>query len=84
MGCGTIAEYTRTSMRDEAEITINGIKLPDAESETMRVAIDSLANVLAEGVEAKDEGIAAALTERYLVALVGIQKLLDSRPERMQ
>jgi hypothetical protein len=32
----------------EAAITINGTLLNDAESETMRVAIDTLANVLAE------------------------------------
>jgi hypothetical protein len=71
-------------MREEAAITINGTKLTDAESETMRVAIDTLANVLAEGIEEKDEGITAALAERYIVALIGIQKLLDSRQERVQ
>ena len=38
-------------MQDEADITINGTKLTDAESMTMRVAIDTLANVLAEGRE---------------------------------
>ena len=68
----------------EALITINGALLNDAESETIRVAIDTLANVLAEAVAAKDEGITPALTERYLAALVSIQKLLDNRPERVQ
>ncbi len=68
----------------EAQITINGTRLSDAEAETIRVAIDTLANVLAEGIEAKDEGITAAATTRYLEALVNIQKLLDSRAERVQ
>jgi hypothetical protein len=68
----------------EAVITINGALLNDAETETIRVAIDTLANVLAEAVAAKDEGTTPALTERYLAALVSIQKLLDNRPERVQ
>ena len=37
-------------MQEEAEITINGVKLTDAQSMTVRVAIDTLANVLAEGL----------------------------------
>ena len=37
-------------MKDEATITISGVKLTDAESMTVRVAIDTLANVLAEGL----------------------------------
>jgi hypothetical protein len=68
----------------EAAITINGTPLTHAEAETMRVAIDTLANVLAEGIEAKDEGITAAATERYLQALINIQKLLDSPQGRVQ
>jgi hypothetical protein len=68
----------------EATITINGTLLNDGESKTIRVAIDTLANVLAEAVAAKDEGITPALTEQYLGALVSIQKLLDNRPERVQ
>jgi hypothetical protein len=69
----------------EAIITINGTLLNDAESETIRVAIDTLANVLAGGIEAIDEGVTAALTElteRYFAALVSIQKLLDNRLNR--
>jgi hypothetical protein len=37
-------------MREEAAITINGARLTDTESMTVRVAIDTLANVLAEGL----------------------------------
>ena len=64
----------------EAAITINGTLLTDAESEAMRVAIDTLANVLAEAIEAKDKGVTAAATERYRAALVSIQNMFDSPP----
>ena len=68
-------------MKDEAEIVISGVKLTDAESMTVRVAIDTLANVLAEGLE-EQEG--RALTERYMASLKQIQKLLESREPRKQ
>jgi hypothetical protein len=69
-------------MKEEASITINGSKLSDAESMTIRVAVDTLANVLAEGLEM--EGDAQELTERYMAALTRIQTLLESREERRQ
>ena len=68
-------------MQDEAEITISGVKLTDAESMTVRVAIDTLANVLAEGVEDKDS---ESLTDLYLASLQRIQTLLDTRASRRQ
>jgi hypothetical protein len=68
-------------MQDEAEITINGVKLTDAESMTVRVAIDTLANVLAEGLE-EQEG--RALTDVYSASLSTIQSLLESRKLRTQ
>ena len=68
-------------MQDEATITISGVKLTDAESMTVRVAIDTLANVLAEGLQEKDsEGLA----DRYLESLSRIQTLLESREARKQ
>jgi hypothetical protein len=68
-------------MQDEAEITISGVKLTDAESMTVRVAIDTLANVLAAGLE-EQEG--RSLTDVYLASLSKIQDLLDSRKPRTQ
>lgn len=68
-------------MQDEAEIMISGVKLSDAESMTVRVAIDTLANVLAEGVEDQDSH---SLTELYLESLQRIQSLLDTRAPRKQ
>jgi hypothetical protein len=68
-------------MQDEAEITISGVKLTHDESMTVRVAIDTLANVLAEGLEV---GETRALTDRYLKSLSRIQVLLESREPRKQ
>jgi hypothetical protein len=68
-------------MQDEAEITISGVKLSHDESMTVRVAIDTLANVLAEGLE---EGETRTLTDRYLKSLGRIQALLESRETRKQ
>ena len=68
-------------MQDEAEITISGVKLTDAESMTIRVAIDTLANVLAEGIEDTE---VQTLTNRYMTSLTRIQALLESREPRKQ
>jgi hypothetical protein len=68
-------------MQDEAEITISGVKLTDAESMTIRVAIDTLANLLAEGL---DDAESRALTDRYMSSLSRIQALLESREPRKQ
>jgi hypothetical protein len=69
-------------MQDEAEITINGSKLTDTESMTVRVAIDTLANVLAEDLTAEGEG--QSLAARYATSLTRIQALLESRQPRKQ
>jgi hypothetical protein len=68
-------------MQDEAEITISGVKLTHEESMTVRVAIDTLGNVLAEGLE---DGETRSLTDRYLKSLSRIQTLLESRQTRKQ
>jgi hypothetical protein len=68
-------------MQEEAEIAINGVRLSDSESMTVRVAIDTLANVLAAGI---DESEGRELTEIYLTALSSIQNLLDHRRSRKQ
>jgi hypothetical protein len=68
-------------MQEEAEITISGVKLTDTESMTVRVAIDTLANVLVEGLE-ENEG--RALTDLYIASLTRIQTLLESRESRKQ
>lgn len=69
-------------MQQEAEITINGARLTDTESMTVRVAIDTLANVLAEGLGLKEDGI--PLTDMYMTSLSRIQTLLENREPRKQ
>jgi hypothetical protein len=69
-------------MQDEAEISINGVRLTDAESMTVRVAIDTLANVLAEGLGPEQQGLPPA--DRYVNSLRHIQSLLESRAIRTQ
>jgi hypothetical protein len=68
-------------MQDEAVITINGVKLSDAESMTIRVAVDTLANVLAEGIDEKEGQELSAI---YVDSLVRIQGLLESPESRKQ
>ena len=68
-------------MQDEAEIVISGVKLTEAESMTLRLAIDTLADVLAESVEEKED---MALNNLYITSLNRIQALLDTRPSRKQ
>jgi len=65
----------------EAAITINGTDLSQEESAIMRMAVEAFTIVMAQGIEEQDKGIAAALTEPYVSALVQVQKLLDIRPE---
>ena len=69
-------------MQEEAEIIINGTRLSDSESMTIRVAVDTLANVLAEDLGAEGDG--KALAERYMTALGSIQSLLENRQTRKQ
>jgi hypothetical protein len=68
-------------MQEEAEITVNGVKLTDKEAMTVRVAIDTLANVLAEGLE-ENEG--REETDLYVASLSRIQALLEKREARKQ
>jgi hypothetical protein len=68
-------------MQDEAEITISRVKLTNEESMTVRVAIDTLANILAEGLEDNET---RALANLYLASLSRIQTLLESREPRKQ
>ena len=55
-------------MQDETEIIISGVKLTDAESMTVRVAIDTLANVLAAGLEEQEGRDPRALFEELVRA----------------
>jgi hypothetical protein len=70
-------------MHQEAEVFINGSLLSEEESMTLRMAIDTFANALAE------EGIGLAdnrtsVTGRYMASLSRIQLLLENPATRNQ
>ena len=50
-------------MRQEAEITVNGTRLSDKEAAIVRIALASFADILANQLGFKDDGI--ALTDQY-------------------
>jgi hypothetical protein len=52
-------------MSAEASITINGTHLSEEESAIMRMAVEAFTIVMAQGIEEKDAGVIAALTEPY-------------------
>lgn len=79
---GMLSSNNARGVMQEAAITINGATLTDTESMTVRVAIDTLANVLAEGLGLKDDGI--ELTDRYMASLSRIQALFEHRAPRKQ
>jgi hypothetical protein len=63
------------AIQDEAVITINGTKLNDSESMIVRIAIETLENVLGKGLGFEDDGI--PLTDVYLTSLSRVQALLE-------
>jgi hypothetical protein len=67
-------------MQQEAEITVNGSKLTDNESRMVRLALAAFADLLANDLEAKDDG--TALTERYQAFVARIQALIEGRQQR--
>jgi hypothetical protein len=69
-------------MRDEAAITVNGTRLTDSESRVVRLALATFADILANQLGFKDDGI--ALTDRYQTDVAHIRSLIDGKASRMQ
>ena len=69
-------------MRDEAAITVNGTRLTDGESRVIRLAMASFADILANELGFKDDGI--ALTNQYQADVAHIRALIDGRAQRTQ
>lgn len=69
-------------MQQEAEITNNGSNLTDNEAMVVRVALATLADVLATGLGFKDDGI--ALTDQYQADLAHVRWLLEQKIPRRQ
>ncbi len=62
-------------MREEAAITVNGTRLTDGEARIVRLALGTFADIMANQLGFKDDGI--AVTDRYqtdtahVLALIG-------------
>jgi hypothetical protein len=69
-------------MHQEAEVFINGSLLSEEESMTLRMAIDTFANALAEGIGLADNR--TSVTGRYMASLSRIQLLLENPATRNQ
>ena len=69
-------------MRDEADITVNGTRLTDNESRVIRLALATFADILANQVGFKDDGI--ALTDRYQGDVARVRALIEDKAGRMQ
>lgn len=67
-------------MQHEAEITVNGAKLTDTESRMIRLALESLADILSNSPE--EDGI--SLTDQYQADVARVQSLIEGKAQRPQ
>jgi len=71
-----------SAMQDEAAITVNGTRLTDSESRVIRLAMASFADILANEIVLKNDGI--ALTDQYRTDVALVRALIDGRAQRSQ
>jgi hypothetical protein len=69
-------------IQDEAATTINGTRLTDNEAMVVRLALATFADILANQLGFKDDGI--ALTDRYQADVARVRALLERRRDRPQ
>ncbi len=69
-------------MRDEATITVNGTKLTNNEARIVRLALATFADILANQLGFKDDGI--AVTDRYQSDTARVIALIEGRAQRTQ
>jgi hypothetical protein len=69
-------------MQDEATIIVNGTRLTDSESRVIRLAMASFADILANDIVFKNDGI--ALTDQYRTDVTLVRALIDGREQRSQ
>ncbi|MGO9988932.1 MAG: hypothetical protein ACLPSY_09195 [Steroidobacteraceae bacterium] len=68
--------------KQEAEITVNGTRLTDNEAMVVRLALASFADIMANQMGFKDDGI--ALTDRYQADTAHVLALIEGRAQRAQ
>lgn len=69
-------------MQQEADITVNGTRLTDNEARIVRLALASFADILANELGFKDDGI--ALTDRYQTDTAHVIALIEGTAQRTQ
>jgi hypothetical protein len=79
--CG-VRDAREGAMQQEAEITVNGTKLTDNESRMVWLALASFADILANQLFFKDDGI--ALSDQYQADVAHILALIEGRTQQSQ
>jgi hypothetical protein len=69
-------------MQQEAEITINGTRLTNNEARMVRLALASFAEIMANQLGFKDDGI--PLTDQYQADTAHVLALIEGRAQRTQ
>ena len=69
-------------MQQEAEITVNGSRLTNNEARMVRLALASFADIMANKLGFKDDGI--PLTDQYQADTAHVLALIEGRAQRTQ
>lgn len=69
-------------MQDEAAVTVNGTRLTNNEARIVRLALATFADIMANQLGFKDDGI--ALTDRYQTDTAHVLALIEGRAARTQ
>ncbi len=69
-------------MQDEAAITVNGIRLNHNEARIVRLALATFADIMANQLGFKDDGI--PLTDQYQTDTAHVLALIEGRAQRTQ
>jgi hypothetical protein len=75
-----VPDEREAAMQQEAEIAINGTKLTDAESRMVWLALASFADILANRLLFKDDGI--ELADRYQADVAHVMALIEGSAQR--
>jgi hypothetical protein len=69
-------------MQQKADITVNGTRLTNNEARIVRLALATFADIMANQLGFKDDGI--ALTDQYQVDTARVLALIERRAQRAQ
>jgi hypothetical protein len=69
-------------VQQEAEITVNGTRLTDNDARIVRLALATFADIMANQLRLKADGV--ALTDRYQTDTAHVLALIEGRAPRTQ